>query len=567
MANMNFGVNILPKANNTYSLGNSDYKWNIFANSINGTAVEDITLPAVTSSNNGQILQVSNGAWTVGAASSGLPSVTSSDNGKILQVSSGTWVAAILSVPTKVSDLTNDSGFITSAAIPTNISTFTNDAGYLTSHQDISGKANSADLATVATSGDYGDLLNKPDLSVYLTTVPTMVGATSSAAGTAGLAPAPTSADIDKFLAGDGTYKSGGLPMVILSYGNSTWNDFITAYNNHVIVYCRASSNSNPASGSQTRMAFMAYVNNATTPTEVEFQYYRSMSSHSATAMGDQVFVYKITNKGVWSVTTRDASIKEINVATGSKLGVSWSSNKVTLSNTMTAEDMPISTSDSTKVSASLSSLSTAIETLANYQTITDWNNFKPTNANKATRLYGVSIGGTASNSPFSGDDAAFYGYVEGYPTYCTQHLTAQYSTTAGNRNRTFIRSYLGSAWTNWMELEPKTSWETVTITLDSTRIISGSVTCVKKDGLAFVYFSALRFANAGNNQAGVITGLPKALVQGGGLFTGENAAKNAEICAAGDGFWLPTNSTSMNIHIGSTYGYTHWGNLIYPCE
>jgi hypothetical protein len=75
--------------------------------------------------------------------------------------------------------------------------------------------------------------------------------------------------------------------MVVLSYGNSTWDDFINAYNNNVIVYCRASSNSNPASGNQTRMAFMAYVNNGDTPTEVEFQYYRSMSSHSATAMGD----------------------------------------------------------------------------------------------------------------------------------------------------------------------------------------------------------------------------------------------------------------------------------------
>jgi len=59
--------------------------------------------------------------------------------------------------------------------------------------------------------------------------------------------------------------------MVILSYGNSTWSDFINAYNNNVIVYCRASSNSNPASGSQTRMAFMAYVNDATNPTNVEF--------------------------------------------------------------------------------------------------------------------------------------------------------------------------------------------------------------------------------------------------------------------------------------------------------
>ena len=258
MANMNFGVNILPKANNTYSLGNSDYKWNIFANSINGTAIGNLTLPAVTSSNNGQILQVSNGAWAVGVAPSGLPSITSSDNGKILQVSSGTWAAATLSVPTKVSDLTNDSGF--------------------------------------------------------LTTVPTMVGATSSAAGTAGLAPAPTTGDVDKFLAGDGTYKSGGLPMVILSYGNSTWTDFINAYNNNVIVYCRASSNSNPASGSQTRMAFMAYVNNSTTPTNVEFQYYRSMNptNKSINQLSDQVYVYKLDKTSGWSVTTREASIKSV---------------------------------------------------------------------------------------------------------------------------------------------------------------------------------------------------------------------------------------------------------------
>jgi len=68
--------------------------------------------------------------------------------------------------------------------------------------------------------------------------------------------------------------------MVVLSYGASTWNDFITAYNNNAVVYCKASSNSNPASGAQTRMAFMAYVN-ASPPTNVEFQYYRSVSSHS----------------------------------------------------------------------------------------------------------------------------------------------------------------------------------------------------------------------------------------------------------------------------------------------
>ena len=37
--------------------------------------------------------------------------------------------------------------------VPTNVSAFTNDTGYLTQHQDISGKANSSDLSTVATLG------------------------------------------------------------------------------------------------------------------------------------------------------------------------------------------------------------------------------------------------------------------------------------------------------------------------------------------------------------------------------------------------------------------------------
>ncbi len=40
---------------------------------------------------------------------------------------------------------------------------------YLTQHQDISGKANTADLAEVATSGSYNDLSNKPDLSAFIT--------------------------------------------------------------------------------------------------------------------------------------------------------------------------------------------------------------------------------------------------------------------------------------------------------------------------------------------------------------------------------------------------------------
>lgn len=116
-------------------------------------------------------------------------------------------------IPTKTSDLTNDSGFITSVpvqsvngktgavtldaedvgalpdstvipTVPTNVSAFQNDAGYLTAIPSeyvtdtelttaLAPKANTADLATVATSGDYADLTGKPTIP----TVPTNVSA------------------------------------------------------------------------------------------------------------------------------------------------------------------------------------------------------------------------------------------------------------------------------------------------------------------------------------------------------------------------------------------------------
>lgn len=73
----------------------------------------------------------------------------------------------------------------------------------------ISGKANTNDLAQVATSGDFTDLQNRPE---------TMVGATSSVAGTGGLVPTPSAGDEDKVLKGDGTWGE-------VSGGASTWSD------------------------------------------------------------------------------------------------------------------------------------------------------------------------------------------------------------------------------------------------------------------------------------------------------------------------------------------------------
>lgn len=198
-----------------------------------------------------------------------IPTVSATNNGQILKVDNGAWIVG--AAPTGVPNVS------------------ATDNGKILQVHD----------------GAWAAMMALPT---------TMVGATLQDDGQAGLVPAPTTADVDKFLSGDGTYKSGGLPMVILSYGNSTWQEFIDAYRNNVIVYCRASSNANPKTGEQTRMAFMAYVSNAANPTNVEFQYYRSMNPSNKTInqMSDQVYVYKLTSAGVWSVEVREASIKSV---------------------------------------------------------------------------------------------------------------------------------------------------------------------------------------------------------------------------------------------------------------
>ena len=65
-------------------------------------------------------------------------------------------------IPSRVSDLTDDSGHYIKPA--NGIPASDLEETYLTAHQDISGKANIADLAAVATSGSYEDLSDKPTI-------------------------------------------------------------------------------------------------------------------------------------------------------------------------------------------------------------------------------------------------------------------------------------------------------------------------------------------------------------------------------------------------------------------
>ena len=159
--------------------------------------------------------------------------------------------------------------------------------------------------------------------------------------------------------------ETAGEGLTTLSYGTSTWQDFINAYNDGKIVYCRASSNSNPATGSQTRMAFMAYINNPTTPTEVEFQYVRSVSTKTASQQTDQVFVYKLTSVsgGTWTVATRDMAAE---VVAGTNMTSSYSNGTLTLNATQpTVNDSTVTVTNNGTSKGSFTTNQSAAGTVA----------------------------------------------------------------------------------------------------------------------------------------------------------------------------------------------------------
>lgn len=295
-----------------------------------------------------------------------------------------------ISAPANVSAFTNDAGYLTSSAlsnyytksetysqnevnslinaitVPTKTSELTNNGDDGT-HPFLA----TDDVATVATSGDYDDLLNKPVIPSYSA----FVGATSSADGTSGLVPAPLIADKDKYLKGDGSWGAVVPQLVEMEYGEANaWTKFITAYNNKCIVYCRASSNANPGTGAKTRKAFMAYVNNETNPTQVEFQYYRSVSSHSDSQQGDQVFIYLLTsaNGGTWSVTTRNAFTK---IVAGTNMTSTYSSGTLTLNGKTIDSALDVSSTNPVENSVIAAALNSKADASALPSVInsTDW--------------------------------------------------------------------------------------------------------------------------------------------------------------------------------------------------
>lgn len=182
---------------------------------------------------------------------------------------------------------------------------------------------NKPTLATVATTGDYDDLSNKP--TIPAAQVNSDWNASSGVAEilnkpTIRNVPASTASDADKVLTvdsnGDAVWMSPSYGLFEAIYGQTSYSDIVAAINAHKIVYCRIS-----ATGA-SRMAFLAYIGTS----NVEFQYYRSLNSHSASNQTDEVYVYTVSSTG-WTTTTRLTGIK---YAAGTHMTSSFANNTLT---------------------------------------------------------------------------------------------------------------------------------------------------------------------------------------------------------------------------------------------
>jgi hypothetical protein len=169
-------------------------------------------------------------------------------------------------------------------------------------------------LATVATTGDYGDLLNTP-------TVDQTYDATSTNAQS-GVAVASA-------IEAKGLFQA--------EYGVTSFSDVAAAINAKQVVYCKISSG---------RMAFLAfYLINGSNSDWIEFQYYRSNSNGT----GDSVFVYRLERSG-WTTTERPAYVQS-DWNTSSSSAASYIKNKPSIptktsditndSGFITASDVP----------------------------------------------------------------------------------------------------------------------------------------------------------------------------------------------------------------------------------
>lgn len=162
---------------------------NIYGDAISNKSVQlyqnDTAVGSATTTNNNGVA-----TWTVTCSTAGVQKFSIKDT--VIEVFVDTTsktghnhttsdITNFPEIPTKTSDLTNDSNFLTSHQSLTNYIQKSNTNGlikndgtidtntYLTTHQDISDKVNTSDLGETAFSNDYNDLDNLPTIPAAYT--------------------------------------------------------------------------------------------------------------------------------------------------------------------------------------------------------------------------------------------------------------------------------------------------------------------------------------------------------------------------------------------------------------
>lgn len=126
---------------------------NIYGDTVPNKAIQlyqnDVAIGNNATTNNNGVA-----TWTITCSTAGIQKFSIQD----------TTIEIFVDTTSKSGHTHTTSDITNLPTIPTKTSDLTNDSNFLTSHQDISGKANIADLADVATTGSYNDLEDKPTI-------------------------------------------------------------------------------------------------------------------------------------------------------------------------------------------------------------------------------------------------------------------------------------------------------------------------------------------------------------------------------------------------------------------
>ena len=183
--------------------------------------------------------------------------------------------------------------------------------------------------------------------------------------------------------------------------------------------------------------------------------------------------------------------------------------------------------------------------------------------------LTDIFVTGTKNNTG-STISAGTYFYVNGQLALCKQAISANADLTLNTNYELVTAGALNKLMSNVnASLYDATTVQNVSITVDTTKITGGTITCKKINHVAFISLYGVIFATSGNNQSNLVTGLPKALIQPTVTsFGGDDAAHTQLINTNGDTLWIDTNGTVLKGHISAnTYNQRHYVLFSYPCE